>query len=52
MVCVISIAVDTGEKEQGDIIGLPLENRWKKMKNKRAPVLTDLERAILASITR
>jgi len=28
IVCGLSIAVDTGERDRGDIIGLPLENRW------------------------
>jgi hypothetical protein len=27
--CILSVAVDTGEREDGVIIGLPLENRWK-----------------------
>jgi hypothetical protein len=39
MACVISIAVDTGEKEQGDIIGLPLENRWKKNEKQKSSSL-------------
>lgn len=29
IVCCLSVAVDTQEKEHGEIIGLPLENRWK-----------------------
>lgn len=28
--CAVSVAVDTGEKENGEAIGLPLENRWRK----------------------
>ena len=30
MACVISVAVDTGERDHGEPIGLPLENRWRK----------------------
>ena len=26
--CALSIAVDTGEKDNGDLIGVPLENQW------------------------
>lgn len=29
IICGLSTAVDTGEMDRGDIIGLPLENRWK-----------------------
>lgn len=29
IVCALSTAVDTGYKERGDPIGVPLENRWK-----------------------
>ena len=28
--CILSVAVDTGEKDGSEIIGLPLENRWLK----------------------
>lgn len=28
--CILSLAVDTGERERGDIVGLPLENRWRQ----------------------
>lgn len=29
MAYLVSVAVDTGERDGGDIIGLPLENRWR-----------------------
>lgn len=29
MACLVSVAVDTGERDDGDIVGLPLENRWR-----------------------
>ena len=28
--CVVSVAVDIGDKDKGDFIGLPLENRWRQ----------------------
>lgn len=28
--CVLSVAVDTGETDGGEVIGLPLENRWRQ----------------------
>ena len=30
MSCVLSVAVDTGEEENGGLVGLPLENRWRQ----------------------
>jgi hypothetical protein len=30
LACALSVAVDTGESDNGDLIGLPLENRWKR----------------------
>jgi hypothetical protein len=29
LACALSVAVDTGESDNGGLIGLPLENRWK-----------------------
>ena len=28
--CILSVAVDTGEEENGELVGLPLENRWRQ----------------------
>jgi hypothetical protein len=39
IVCVLSLAVDTGDSDGSDIIGLPLENRWKSGGHPNGPSL-------------
>ncbi len=39
MACVISAAIDTGETDRGELIGLPLENRWRKNEKQKSASL-------------
>ncbi len=48
MASVISVAIDTGEKDQGEVIGLPLENRWKKNEKQKSVSLDPFRRSYLS----